>query len=321
MNLSELAQNFSNEDKARGFIEKLRWPHGTTCPHCGVIGESYRLNAKPESKHPVRPGVWKCKPCRKQFTVRVGTIFEDSHIPLATWLRAIHLLCASKKGMSAHQLHRMLGITYKSAWFMAHRIRYAMSQEPLSSKLKGTVEVDETYVGGRRKGTRRGRPGVESHKAPVLALVERHGNVRSFAVGHVTSKNLRQAMRENIDPQAHIMTDDLNLYHGAKKEFASHNIIRHKLGQYSKRVGDKHIHTNTVEGFFSLLKRGVTGTFHHVSKQHLHRYLSEFDFRYNARKISDGDRAELAIKGTTGKRLKYRDSRGSATENRVSQSN
>ncbi|MGH9747132.1 MAG: IS1595 family transposase [Candidatus Acidiferrales bacterium] len=320
MNLNDIAKNYNSEDDARNFIEKLRWPEGAVCPHCGVLGESYRLAAKPESKHPVRPGVWKCGPCRKQFTVKVGTIFEDSHIPLATWLKAIHLLCASKKGMSAHQLHRMLGVTYKSAWFMAHRIRYAMSQEPLSSKLKGTIEVDETYVGGRRKGTKRGRPGRGSHKAPVVSLVQRTGNVRSFHVKRVTSKNLKEVIRKNVSTESNIMTDDLNLYSGLKKEFASHDVIRHKYGQYARRDGEKRIHTNTVEGYFALLKRGITGTFHHVSKQHLQRYLDEFDFRYNARKIQDGERAILAVKGTTGKRLKYRDSRGS-TQGRVSLSN
>jgi transposase-like protein len=321
MNLNDLANNFNSEDAAREFIEKLRWPQGTECPHCGVIGESYRLKAKPESKHPVRPGVWKCGPCRKQFTVRVGTIFEDSHIPLATWLKAIHLLCANKKGMSAHQLHRMLGITYKSAWFMAHRIRYAMSQEPLSSKLSGTVEVDETYIGGRRKGTKRGRPGVESHKAPVVSLVQRGGQVRSFHVPKVSGKNLKELIRQNVSTEATVMTDDFNLYRGLKREYARHSVIRHKFGQYARREGALSIHVNGAEGYFALLKRGITGTFHHVSKQHLQRYLDEFDFRYNARKIEDGERAILAVKGTTGERLKYQDSRGNTPENRVSQSN
>lgn len=321
MNLNDLAKNYTDETKAREFVEKLRWPEGAVCPHCGVVGESYRLTAKPESKHPVRPGVWKCGPCRKQYTVRVGTIFEDSHIPLATWLRAIHLLCASKKGMSAHQLHRMLGITYKSAWFMAHRIRYAMSQEPLSSKLKGTVEVDETYVGGKRKNARRGRPGLDSHKAPVVSLVQRDGNVRSFHVKRVTSKNLKTIIRENVSTESNIMTDDFSVYDGLKKEFVSHDVIRHKYGQYARREGGKKIHTNTVEGYFALVKRGIVGTFHHVSKQHLQRYLDEFDFRYNARKIDDGQRALLAIQGTTGKRLQYRDSRGRATKSRASLSN
>lgn len=306
MNLNDLAQHFNSEDTAREFIEKLRWPEGAICPHCGVVGESYRLKAKPESKHPVRPGVWKCGPCRKQFTVRVGSIFEDSHIPLATWLKAIHLLCASKKGMSAHQLHRMLGITYKSAWFMAHRIRYAMSQEPLSGKLKGTVEVDETYVGGK---ARVGKHGPRyANKATVVSLVERGGNVRSFHWDPVSAGNLKQAVRENVEADAHVMTDDYRAYRGLKKDFRKHSTIRHSWRQYARREGADVIHTNTVEGFFSLLKRGVIGSYHHVSKHHLHRYLSEFDFRYNARKINDGERALLAIKGASGKRLKYRDS-------------
>jgi transposase-like protein len=312
MNLKDIADNYSDNDKARAFLEATRWPNGPICPHCGVENEAYRLEAhKPGSK--TRKGLWKCKPCRKQFTVTVGTIFEDSHIPLSKWLMAFHLIAASKKGMSAHQLHRMMGITYRAAWFMAHRIRYAMKQEPLSDMLTGTVEVDETYVGGRRKGTPPGRVGVDSHKAPVVALVERGGRVRSIHMERVTAVNLRQAMRENISPEAHVMTDDLNMYHGAKKEFASHHIIKHKLRIYSKRAPDGHlVTTNTVEGFFSLLKRGVNGTFHHVSKKHLHRYLSEFDFRYNARKIKDGERMMLALKSVDGKRLMYRDSSASA---------
>jgi transposase-like protein len=320
MNLNELISHTDSEDSARAFLEAQRWPDGAVCPHCGVQGESYRLNPKPGSKNPVRPGVWKCGGCRKQFTVKVGTIFEDSHIPLVTWLRAIHLLCASKKGMSAHQLHRMLGITYKSAWFMAHRIRYAMSQEPLSSKLNGVVEVDETYIGGRRKGTKRGRPGRGSHKAPVVSLVQRDGQARSFHVPHVTGRNLKKVIRENVSTEANVMTDDLYLYHGLNKEFAAHDIIRHKYGKYARREGAKVIHVNSAEGYFALLKRGIVGTFHHVSKQHLQRYLDEFDFRYNARKIKDGERALLAIRGVAGKRLTYRDSRG-FSRTRVSQSN
>jgi transposase-like protein len=161
MNLTDIAGNFHDEDSARAFLEQQRWPNGTVCPHCGLLGKSYRLEGKPDSKRPVRKGVWKCKGCRKQFTVTVDTIFSDSHIPLHKWLMAIHLLCASKKGMSAHQLHRMLGVTYKSAWFMAHRIRYAMKQEPLKRKLFGTIEMDETYVGGKRRKTgHRGRPDI-----------------------------------------------------------------------------------------------------------------------------------------------------------------
>ena len=211
--------------------------------------------------------------------------------------------------MSAHQLHRMLGITYKSAWFMAHRIRYAMSQEPLSSKLTGTVEVDETYIGGRRKGTKRGRPGKSSHKAPVVSLVQREGQVRSFHLPRVTGNNLKKVIRENVSTEANIMTDEYVAYRGLRHEFASHDTIRHKLGWYARKKDGKNIHVNGAEGYFALLKRGIVGTFHHVSKRHLQRYLDEFDFRYNARKIADGERTALAIKGISGKRLTYRDSR------------
>jgi transposase-like protein len=203
----------------------------------------------------------------------------------------------------------MLGVTYKSAWFMAHRIRYAMSQEPLLSKLSGTVEVDECYVGGKPKGYgRRGRPGKWSKKVPVVSLVQRNGEVRSFHVPSVSAVNLKQAIRENVAPDANLMTDEFWAYKGLNKEFASHDVIRHKGGFYAKRVGGKNVHTNSVEGFFSILKRGITGVYQHVGKQHLHRYLSEFDFRYNGRKISDSERTMLAVKGFEGKRLTYRDS-------------
>jgi transposase-like protein len=270
------------------------------------MGEAYRLKPTANGKSHVRKGVWKCAGCRKEFTVTVGTIFEDSHIPLHKWLLAYHLLCASKKGMSAHQLHRMLGITYKSAWFMAHRIRYTMKQEPLSSKLKGTVEVDETYVGGKVKG--RGYLKARENKTPVVALVERNGRARSMTFEHVTGSNLRPVLTEHIEQSASLMTDDSGLYRGMKKRFASHDVVKHANGEYVRRSGSKSIHTNTVEGFFSILKRGIVGVYHHVGKQHLHRYLNEFDFRYNSRDTSDGERALLAVKGTTGKRLMYRDS-------------
>jgi transposase-like protein len=210
MNLNDIAKNYSSEDQAREFLEKQRWPNGAICPHCGVEGEAYKLTPKAESKKGthVRKGVWKCGACRKQFTVKVGTIFEDSHIPLSTWLQAIHLLCASKKGMSSHQLHRMLGVTYKSAWFMSHRIRYAIAREPLSSKLaklKGTVEVDETYIGGKQyRGPHGYRTPIKSNKAPGVALVERGGNVRSYHTEMVTGRTLKQVIRENVSPQAHI---------------------------------------------------------------------------------------------------------------------
>lgn len=252
-----IGEKFNNEDVAREYLERIRWPNGVTCPHCGSL-EAYRLEGKSESKKPVRRGVFKCKACRKQFTVTVGTIFEDSHIPLHKWLLAINLLCASKKGMSAHQLHRMLGITYKSAWFMAHRIRYAMTQLPLVDKLKGIVEADETYIGGKAHG-KRGR-GAEN-KTPVFALVERNGRVRSFKTDNVTARNLREKIRENVDKDSTIMTDEFLAYRNLDKEY-THFMVNHGKGEYVN--GD--IHTNSAEGFFSILKRGISGVYQHVSE-------------------------------------------------------
>ena len=285
---------FLNEDDAREYLEQLRWPNGAACPHCGAIG-AYKLQPKADSKRPVRKGVWKCKACRKQFTVTVGTIFEDSHIPIHQWLSGIQFLCASKKGVSAHQLHRMLNITYKSAWFMAHRIRYAMGQPPIAEKLHGIVEADETYVGGKAHG-KRGR-GAEN-KVPVFALVQRGGDVRSFKAERVTANNLKPMIRENVDRTSTIMTDEFLAYKGLGKEFADHQTVSHGTREYVR--GNAHV--NSAEGYFSLLKRGIIGTYHHISQQHLDRYLAEFNFRYNSRKVDDGLRMVLAIKGAKGKR-------------------
>jgi transposase-like protein len=309
MNLNDIAKSYHDEDSARAFLEAQRWPDGKPgCAHCGEIGRSYRLEPKEGAETHVRKGVWKCGACRKQFTVTVGTIFEDSHIKLNKWLMAIHLLCSSKKGMSAHQLHRMLGVTYKSAWFMAHRIRYAMAQLNLPM-MSGTVEVDETYIGGKQHYGPQGekRPGV-NRKAPVVSLVERGGKVRSFHMEMVTGKTLKQVVKENVSRNAHVMTDDHPGYGGLDKDFRRHSTIRHSWKVYARKEGDILISTNTIEGYFSILKRGINGVYHHVGKQHLHRYLSEFDFRYNSRYIEDGERSLLAIQKVTGKRLKYRDS-------------
>jgi transposase-like protein len=317
MNFNDITKYTQTEDKAREFLEAQRWPKGAICPHCGVEGESYRLKGKTDSKSPVRPGVWKCGGCRKQFTVKVGTIFEDSHIPLTTWLKAIHLLCASKKGMSAHQLHRMLGMTYKSAWFMAHRIRYAMTQEPLSSKLTGTIEMDETYIGGKRPFVPQvPKPGerAKDHPAPsdgkeiVVSVLQRGGRVQSRHIQKVSAKNLRPIIDEMVDEQAHLMTDTSSVLRSAGAN-RKHSRVNHTRKEYVRYEGGICVSTNSVEGYFANLKRGLTGVYHHVGKQHLHRYLSEFDFRYNARKIKDGDRALLAIKAVSGKRLTLRDSR------------
>lgn len=302
----ELASHFRDEDSARLFLENLRWQGEPVCPHCGSINDHYKLEPKTVSKRPARKGLWKCKDCRKQFSVTVGTIFEGSHIPLHTWLYAIYLLCSSKKGMSSHQLHRMLGITYKSAWFLTHRIRFAMGEDgPLAEKMKGIVEVDETYVGGAGRGLGNKFKGRGTIKAPVVALVERDGRVKSRYVDRVTGANLKGIIRENVETSATIMTDDFKSYKGLNKEFYAHKVVEHRKKIYSKPGG---IHTNTIEGYFSILKRGITGVYQHVGKQHLQNYLSEFDFRYNSRKVSDTERTIMALGGIEGKRLKYRDS-------------
>jgi transposase-like protein len=299
--LNLYAPQFSDEDKAREYLEKIRWVNGVECPHCGAIDGHYPLIAQSKSKSPVRKGVWKCKQCRKQFSVTVGTIFERSHIPLNRWLSAIYLLCSSKKGMSAHQLHRTLGITYKSAWFMAHRIRYTMTKRPSINKFKSIVEIDETYIGGKGRG-KRGRG--STNKVPVVALVERNGNVISKHIDRVTAKNLKTVLKENVDKTAILMTDDFPSYRYLNKNFPKHKIIKHSEKEYV--YGD--IHTNTIEGYFSLLKRGIIGVYHHVDKHHLHRYLTEFDFRYNNRKNLDANNTITAIIASKGKRLMYRDS-------------
>jgi transposase-like protein len=288
-----------DDERARAILEKLRWPNGPRCVKCGSL-DVYKIASGAESQ--ARPGLYRCRDCEGQFTVTVGTIFEDSHVPLGKWLVAIHLMAASKKGISSHQLHRMLKVTYKTAWFMTHRIRYALTQEPLAGMLKGTVEVDETFVGGLPKNRHVGKREPAPPKIPVLSLVERNGRVRSFAVESVTGATLKTAIRANVRRSAKIMTDGNLAYHGLDKEFAKHESVNHQANEYVRG----NAHTNTVEGYFSLLKRGLIGTFHHVSREHLWRYLAEFDARWNARKISDAERAERFVKATEGRRLTYK---------------
>lgn len=318
LNLVALAKHFSDEDKAREFLEAQRWPEGPICPHCGELNNAYRLQPtdSKKDKH-VRKGVWKCGGCREQFTVTVGTIFADSHIPLSKWLLAYHLLCSSKKGISAHQLHRMLKVTYRSAWFMAHRIRYSMTQEPLSSKLSGVIEVDEAYIGGKiRTGPQSVRPGERprdrvsgyDNKAAVVSVLQRGGRVQSRHVGRVTAENLKPIINQMCAEDAHIMTDSSTVLAGALMG-RKHDQVNHTAKEYVRYEDGLCITTNAIEGYFATLKRGINGVYHHVGKQHLHRYLSEFDFRYNAREVTDGERTVLALKGTGGKRLMLRDSR------------
>lgn len=287
------AKHFKDENEARALLERLRWPDGPVCPHCKAT-KIYRLKLNGGNRQ-----VLKCAKCRKQFSVTVGTIFEDSHIPLTTWLLAMQLMCSSKKGISAHQLHRMLGLTYKSAWFMAHRIRHAMTNQIYTDKLTGTIEADETYIGGKRVG--QGAKAGRDNKIPVFSLVQRGGVVRSFALPRVTGGNLKQIIKENVNPQATMMTDSFIGYRGLKKNFARHEMVDHSAKEYVR--GDAY--TNTVENYFSILKRGIIGTYHHVSKKHLGRYLAEFDFRYNARGMEDLNRSVLAVTKAEGKRLQY----------------
>ena len=310
LNLATMAGLFSDENKAREFLEAKRWPDGPHCPHCGEH-EPYKLEPKATSKRPVRPGVYKCRGCRKQFTVRIGTIFEESKIPLRKWLMAIHLMTSSKKGVSSHQIAREVGVTQKTAWFLCHRIREAMREEPLSSmidvdsscKLSGIIEADETYVGGKPrykgKGTR-GRPGENSNKKPLLVLIERDGRAVAKPVDNVSSKELQTEFDKYVDKgSSRLMTDEWPSYRPIGKEFASHEVVKH-LGKEFAR-GD--VHCNSAESFFALLKRGHYGIFHQLSKEHLHRYCNEFSFRWSHRKISDGERMVKAIEGAEGKRL------------------
>lgn len=292
------APHFHDETKAREHLEAIRWPEGPTCPHCGSFNAT-RLEGK---KH--RAGLVQCNDCREQFTVTVGTVFERSKVPLHKWLLCNHLLCASKKGMSAKQIERMLGVTYKTAWFMCHRIREAMKTDGTDGPLGGqdkVVEADETYVGGKAKNRATRRP---APKKAVVALVERDGHVRSFHVANVNAKHLRGLIVTNVDRASHLMTDESVVYTSVGREFNGHSVVNHSAKQYVTTGGFKH--SNTAENFFSIFKRGVIGTYHHMSEAHLARYTGEFDFRYNTRLMSDGERADIALSRIGGKRLTYR---------------
>jgi transposase-like protein len=300
------APHFHNEEAAYAFVETRIWPDGPVCPKCGSKERIGKMGGKS-----TRIGTYKCYVCRKPFTVKMGTIFEDSHVPMRLWLQAIYLLAASKKGISAHQLHRTLGVTLKTAWFMGHRIREAMREGdlvPFGSN-GGTVEVDETFLGNEANmPKRRGY----AHKRKILSLVDREsGEARSMVIDSLSAKTIVPILKENIAHEAKVMTDDAGQYRFLNEHFSDHGSVCHSTGEYVS-LADPSIHTNTVEGFFSIFKRGMKGVYQHCKKQHLHRYLAEFDFRYSkriARNIDDIQRAEKILCGVVGKRLTYQTTR------------
>jgi transposase-like protein len=298
------------KDQARETLERIRWPNGPVCAHCGSVENITKFRGRSERDQTpsggARPGVYKCNACGDQFTVTVNTVMESSHIPVRLWLMAFTIMCSAKKGISALQMQRQLGIgSYRTAWFLCHRIREAKKREPLAGLLTGTVEVDETYVGGKPRkeaGAPKPKSGRGTKKVPVVALVERGGRVHARKIERVDGATLKGAIRENVDRRARIMTDEWSAYRGIGAEFeGGHEVVTHSAGEYAR--GDAT--TNTVESYFALLKRGVMGSFHHVSKKHLDRYCDEFSFRWNHRSVSDSERTEIAIQQSTGRRLTY----------------
>lgn len=306
--------HFHDETKAFEFLESIVWANGTVCPHCGTVGgrvyDLAGVRSKPSKKSPegvVRHGLKKCGECRQQFTVKVGTVFEHARMPLHKMLQAVHLMVSSKKGISAHQLSRVLEVQYKSAWFLAHRIREAMRSGDLApfGADGGFVEVDETYI-GRQKGKEIKSGG--GHKMKVLALIDRNtGKAMTFTDPNLTAKDIHPILRANIAKEATLMTDEARLYWKVGKEFAAHHRVLHAGHEYVRK-GEPTIHTNTVEGYFSIFKRGMKGVYQHCGEQHLHRYLAEYEFRYNnriANGVDDRQRAVEGLKGIVGKRLTY----------------
>lgn len=291
--------HFQDHDAARDYLESVRWANGIVCPHCGVIDQFYKLTGDAH-----RPGLYKCSACRKQFSVTVGTVFEDSKIKLHIWLQACHLMSASKKGVSSKQLERMLGVTYRTAWFMSHRIRHAMDTG--GGLLGGSgkpVEVDETYWGNEVEKAPGARGG--DHKMKIVSLVERDGSKRSFHVADVTGATLRPLMKANINAKSRLMTDEAAVYTKIGNDYASHETVNHSKEEYAR----DDVTTNSAESSFSLLKRGLIGSFHSVSQQHLQRYATEFDFRWNHRiklGFNDVDRTTAILRGIEGKRLTYK---------------
>jgi transposase-like protein len=312
---------FRTEEAAYGYVESIVWPNGPVCPRCGLIGEAGKLKGKS-----TRLGVYKCYACRKPFTVKVGTIFEKSHVPMHIWLQAMHLLCSSKKGFSANQFCRVLGVDFKTGWFIGHRIREAMKDDGTSGPLGGegkVLEIDETFWGhkegwepepyrlenGRWSRKRMAYSGMN----PIVTLVERGGRARSIQAQDITLRTLRDIVAENADTKSDLMTDNLRAYRTIGRRFASHETVNHGDDEYVRDLGDgKKAHTNTVEGYYSVFKRGMVGVYQHCNERHLHRYAAEFDFRYSNRAalgVDDEERTERAVRGIIGKRLTYRTTR------------
>jgi transposase-like protein len=316
--MSKLSKSvFHSEAAAFEYLEETLWPNGPVCPHCGTVGNATKLTApdRVEGKRQARIGLWKCKEkeCRKQFTVKVGTVFEHGRIPLQKMLQAVYLLCCSKKGISSHQLHRVLGITYKAAWFLSHRIREAMRTGQLAplGGAGGIVEIDETAQGRTEGAPKRERARMGGYGRTVLTLVERGGGARSFHVSGTTLAEIMPIIRANVHSKSAVMTDSASWYRflPAYVTVASHDTVNHTKEEYVRYEGDKVITTNTVEGYYSIFKRGMKGVYQFCSEKHLHRYLAEFDFRYSNRVrlgVDDEMRTSRALKGITGKRLTYR---------------
>jgi len=303
LTLDEIQSRFGTDEKTRQYLEEIRWPNGLTCPHCKNTDQKRIWEIKENREKKIRAGLYHCAECGKQFTVTVGTIFEDSHIPLRKWLVAWYMLCSSKKGISSHQIMRMLGLgSYRTALFMMHRIRYALAHPGFTGMLKGVVEMDETYVGGKAPGSAKRGRSHGGNKTCVVSLVERGGNARSLVVDRVTAENLHGAIMEHVQDGSIVCTDDFHAYRNMPRIF-THKPIKHSANEYVRKEKNLKVHTNTVESKFSLLKRGIIGTFHQVSKKHLPLYLAEFDHRFNHRKSTDGERTVSALKLAEGKRL------------------
>jgi len=303
LTLDQIMERFNTDESARAYWESIHWPNGAVCPHCKNHDAKAICKIQANEKKEVRAGLHQCLKCRKQFTSTIGTIFEDSHIPLRKWIVAFYLNSSSKKGISSLQLQRILALgSYRTALFMQHRIRHSLRDPVFNDKLSGTVEVDETYVGGKQQGVK-GK--WRDKKVPVVALLERGGRVRSQVMRHVTGNNLKQVVKDNVQICSDVNTDDHYGYRGLEPKF-NHHVVKHSAKEYVRREKNRLVTTNGVEGFFSLLKRGVVGTFHHVSEQHLPLYLSEFDHRHNTRFLTDGERTVIGLKKANGKRLTYR---------------